>query len=225
MTVEGSQTAIGSSSAVITSFRVYDPYHNDVTDQFEIVLKDGTLEVKDQQKITVYLYNVIKIYDGTPLEYAEDDYFVWSGLPNGYTMSLKIHGSQTEVGTIRINDIGYSDFAVYDENGNDVTSNFYVEFTGDQFLTVKPRALSLYSASQSKEYDGEPLTNSTVNIVQGSLVKGHTLYAEATGSITDVGSVKNTINLSDIVILDENGKDVTNNYDIKTKEGKLEVFE
>jgi hypothetical protein len=60
--------------------------------------------------------------------------------------------------------------------------------------------------------------------VFGELVEGHVLDAHATGSITFDGTVKNTIDVETLRILDAEGNDVTANYAITLEEGKLTVI-
>jgi hypothetical protein len=47
----------------------------------------------------------------------------------------------------------------------------------------------------------------------GTLVAGHTLSADVMGTITAKGSTPNTVNKESITIVDENGNDVSSNYE------------
>ena len=172
--------------------------------------------------LTVPLFPVDKVYDGYVLEYFEKDYFAkWvTGLPEGYSLTLSIGGSMVEAGILSYEEIEILEFAVYDERGNDVTYDFYVVFDGTP-LTIYPCEIEITSASQSKKYDGQPLTNSSVEITRGMLAEGHRLIATASGSITDEGTTENVI--KEVVILDAMGNDVTHNYDIKMNFGTLTV--
>ncbi len=64
------------------------------------------------------------------------------------------------------------------------------------------------SGSASKVYDGTPLRDNTV--VATGLPEGYSYRASCAGSITDAGSVENTIR--EIKIFDVNGKDVTGRF-------------
>ena len=88
-------------------------------------------------------------------------------------------------------------------------------------LTVNPRALELTAASETRIYDGNVLSNDTVYVTKGSLAKGHTLTATATGSRTDVGETANMV--TSYRITDENGRDVTALYRVTTVDGRLTV--
>ncbi len=226
--VEGSQTQVGEGISKITSFILYDPDNNDVTDQYEVIFNEGKIKVMAaQNKITAYVWEVNKVYDGTPISYRSNYctiQSVTSSDPNisleGYTYSLEIQGSRTDVGILSLDEIEYV-LKVYDADGRDVTINFYVEFVGVP-LTVNKRAITLMSASEEKPYDEDkPLTNETVTVSKGSLVEGHTLHAKASGQLDYKGEIDNEIDPFDVVILDSQGNDVTGNYDISYVFGTL----
>ena len=222
--VEGSQLEIGDgvSEVVYGSFRLYDPSGKDVTDAFVIVYKPGTLKVTKTQ-IIVNVYGVQKYYDGKPLEYLPDDYYI-TKIPEGLTLILDLAGSVTDAEKFDFEAFYELPMKVIDEYGNDVTDDYYVKFVGEP-LRVDPRKLVLSSMSHTKEYDGKPLADDTVVISQGSLVEGHTLIATATGTITVPGSTKNTIDKFSVKIVDEDGNDVSHNYVFEFMEGTLTVTE
>ena len=124
--------------------------------------------------------------------------------------------------TLEFDKIRELPYKVYNADGVDVTNDYYLKIEG-KGIRVTPRTLTITSASETKEYDGTALTNPDVSITLGTLVAGHTLHAEAIGSITDVGITENGID--NIEILDSAGKDVTQNYDIDPIYGKLIVID
>ena len=67
------------------------------------------------------------------------------------------------------------------------------------------------------------MTDDTVIITLGSLVKGHTLICEVTGSITEVGFTENTIKA--YTIIDQDGNNVTDCYEVTKVDGILEVID
>ena len=88
------------------------------------------------------------------------------------------------------------------------------------------KEIELTSASVTDHYkEGEVLSNSTVELTKGPLVEGHTFTAKATGELSSVGEVKNTIDRSSVKILDSLGNDVTSNYAITYVEGTLKYLE
>lgn len=235
VSISGHQFTVGKSESAIESFVLYDPSGVDVTDKFEIVYEPGLLEVfgRDVQLIRVYLYQLQKFYDGTPLRYTSDDFEIIDG-PRDYSLKLKLNISLTEPGELTLTQLNadidkYASYTVL-HNGRDVTSRCRIIFdTYDHPdpayvpIRVDCRPIELTSASQTKQADGAPLTNSEVYISRGSLLPGHTLHATATGEITDIGYIANTLNLKDIQILDAQGNDVTGYYFIDIVEGTLTI--
>ena len=90
---------------------------------------------------------------------------------------------------------------------------------GSANVLIAPRKLVLSSGTESKDYDGLPLTSQEVVIEEGSIIKGQIYDLKATGSVTTVaeGIVENTITYS---ITDE-FKPV--NYEIKQEPGMLQI--
>lgn len=224
--ISGRQLEIGTSASKIETFILYDPDGNDVTDNFNIIYRDGILQVLpgEDRVIKIYLYQLQKYYDGAPLSYADDDYEILY-IPDGVEINLTLNISLTDVGYLTLTDINqnisqYASYQVY-KNGRNVTSSYSIIFdvfegTDSSYIPimVSPRPIEITSASQSKKDDGNPLTNSNVFVSYGSLVEGHTLSAIAMGYIDSVGSVENTIDYFSIGIFDEDGKWVLSNYEI-----------
>ena len=105
-------------------------------------------------------------------------------------------------------------------NNNTNFSNVKFEIAEDGQLVISPRAVTLTSQTDSKDYDGTPLTRPNVKI-EGNFVDGEVTKVEATGSVTYVseGDVTNTI----VITEGENFKE--SNYSITKHEGKLSITE
>ncbi|MBQ9744640.1 MAG: transglutaminase domain-containing protein [Clostridia bacterium] len=219
--ITGSQIEIGESPSTIESFILYDSEGRDVTDQFELIFHEGVVKVTKTQ-IVITLYSMQKYYDGTPLSYGTGDYYI-SSIPDGLRVEFELSGSLTEAGELSMEYLEELPIAVYDSEGNDVTDNYYIKFEGD-LLRVDRNRITIRSASETKKYDGTPLTNESVILSKGSLVEGHTLVAAATGTITVAGTTENVILEENIAILDAEGNDVTANYEIETIFGELTVL-
>ena len=100
-----------------------------------------------------------------------------------------------------------------------VTSNDLVgELTGTEKLTITKKAVKLTSASDSKTYDGTPLTND--GVTAEGFVEGEGVTTHVNGSQTDAGSSKNTF--AETAYEANAGTDL-NNYKITTEEGTLTV--
>ena len=105
-------------------------------------------------------------------------------------------------------------------NNNTNFSNVKFEIAEDGQLVINPRAVTLTSETDSKDYDGTPLTRPDVK-VEGNFVDGEVTEVKATGSVTYVseGEVTNTI----VITKGENFKE--SNYSITKNEGKLSITE
>ena len=105
-------------------------------------------------------------------------------------------------------------------NNNTNFAKVKFEIVEDGQLVINPRAVTLTSETDSKDYDGTPLTRPDVK-VEGNFVDGEVTKVEATGSVTYVseGDVTNTI----VITEGENFKE--SNYSITKHEGTLSITE
>ena len=197
-------------------------------DNFEIISEQAYLKLAEKL-VEINVYKIVKTYNGKLVAYNEDDWYLREGqLPEGYTLDFKLEGGLTDVGSLDFDElldtlILNDKIHVYDENGNDVTSRFDFLLVGTP-LTVTPKALELTAGSAEKYYDGEPLTSNEYQITGGALARGHSIKECAIiGTVTDVETVTNRI--VKVVIVDQNGKDVTDNYNLTFIDGQLEVLE
>lgn len=222
LSISGSQTKVGSSANVISakSVKVTDPDGKDVTAQYALTLKDGTLTVTSSSSssaLTVTIKSVEKVYDGKAL--AAKDYEITSGaLAEGDKLVPgAFDGELTNVGEKEVK----AAFTV--KNGEtDVTDKYTITVVPGK-LTVKARPITITAASASKIYDGSALTRNSWSITSGELVSGHKLTATVVGSQTQTGSSANSISKNSIKITDASGADVTANYAVTTATGTLTV--
>ena len=221
VTVSGSQTEKGEGFSTIESFKLIDDKGNDVTDRFVIIKEPGLVSITKPQ-IVIWPYSNQKYYDGKPLEYAPDDFFVVK-IPDGLRVEFELIGSITDAGVLSEDDIKALPITVYDSENNDVTEDYYIKFEGD-FLRIDKRSITIKSKSASKTFDGEALVCNEVYISGGQLCEGHTLVAETSATITVEGKVENTINKETLAILDADGNDVTKNYNIEIVLGTLTIL-
>jgi hypothetical protein len=218
-TVSGTRLEVGESTSVVSSFTLFDPSGADVTDSFRLVKESGLLAVTPAS-VEVMLYPVTKTYDGRPLSTVHVS-FLTENLPAGYYCGITCTGSQTTVGT------GYAAFDIqiwyHDGTGapEDRTHYFIIR---KQYgtLTVTPAPLILKADDAEKAYDGTPLTADGISVIGGALVGVDYIYSfTLEGSQTRVGRSENII--TDIVIRNQYGDDVTACYAIETVAGILRV--
>lgn len=216
VSVTGSQKNVGVSENYVAA-RVLDGNGADVTAQYDIEYKPGILNVKERE-ICLIADSEMKLYDGTPL--TSDKYTVESAislLPTD-TVEATVEGSITEVGEEK-NRITAA--TIYNDVGEDVTRNYSIKTIDGKLIVYSSDALVFESDDDVKEYDGTPLTNDNWKLVSGALEKDHTVQVSVFGSQTEVGDSENTFTVR---ILDENGEDVTDTYEVVCRAGTLNVI-
>ena len=113
---------------------------------------------------------------------------------------------------------GWSDSSTATSKKYDV-SGTYTDNSPVKLYAVWKRTTTVTAATKSKVYDGKALTSNECSA--SNLVSGHTVTCTNSGTITDVGSVANSVNT--VKITDSNGNDVTDNYSVTKVNGKLTV--
>ena len=156
-------------------------------------------------------------YDGQP--HGENGH-TDEGLAAGHTVTdIVIDGEKTNVGVYEDELVPREgSVTVKDADGNDVTDHYEITLMPGT-LTITQKPLTITADSDSKEYDGTPLTkNSYTNsaLAEGDKIESVTI----TGSITEVGSVDN---VASAAVIKAGSEDVTPNYDITYVPGKLTI--
>ena len=224
VTVDGTITDVGDANN--TAYHViYNKNGEDVTllGNYEVTYNFGTLQINPRIIRVLPLPTITsKVYNGTPLkchDYTDiSNVDQFEGLMEGDVLSSLTFTSITDVGKINI---GVNEYVVIDANDNDISGNYKIIVDGDHTLEVTKRRVVVESFGAEKKYDGRPLTNSEYYL--GTLVSGHYIDINITGRQLEVGESPNTI--SEVIIYDENGEDVTSNYDIEKSEGTLRVYQ
>lgn len=206
----GSQTEIGSSESTITTFIVNSG--GDVTYNYNVSKEKGVLNV---YRRTVYIYagDASKIYDGKPLSCSD---YQSDNLLQMHTVTAETSGSRTAVGISP--NIIIKDSVQISYFGTDVSEYYNIKIYDGQ-LHVGLKKITLKTASNEKEYDGKPLTDSRSEII-GELIAGDTALVNVYGSITYVGE---TENYAKIQIENVDGDIVTDCYLITYNFGILTV--
>ena len=178
-----------------------------------VVKPDGKLTIENRP-ITITANDVTGKYDGQP--HGENGYSITAGsLVDGHAATVTISGSKTDAGEYE-ELLVPSGTKIVDAKNKDVTGYYDISYE-DGTLTINKRSVTLTSETASKVYDGTPLTKPNVTVDGDGFVEGEVTDIKATGTITDVGTVTNTITFAK----GEKFKD--SNYAITKTEGTLEV--
>jgi hypothetical protein len=89
-------------------------------------------------------------------------------------------------------------------------------------IYIDKRYIEIATPSATKIEDGTPLTNPNVYLVEGNLLDKHSIKAVVEVKVETVGSKLNMI--KSITIYNENGDDVTENYNIVPRMGTLTIL-
>ena len=213
--VTGSQTNAGSSDNTFT----YTLNTGTKADNYVIETAEGTLTVTPMTAevvVNIQGSKLSKVYNGA--EQSVTGYKVESISNPLYTAAdFAFSGTDSVTGT----DAGTYMMGLTPAQFENTNPNFEnVTFSvTDGALTITPMPLTITAGSDSKAYNGTPLTNDT--FTRTSLAAGDTLASvTVTGSQTDVGSSKNVA--SDAKLM-RGDRDVTANYAIDYLPGTLTV--
>ena len=216
VSISGELRTAGKGSSTIDQITIFDANDDDVTNQFDIVLKEGVLR-QYLKEITITSDSAQKIYDGLPLLPDEKGY-IDTGLiaGSGHVLTVTMTQQITDVGEVA----NQFKVEIQDEQGNDV-SELYKITTNWGTLKVVHREITVQAKSDTKIYDGTALKNEAYDIVEGELCNRNTIEVVIFGSQTNVGRSDNVV--KDVKIYSVTGIEVTKNYSIKTVNGVLFV--
>ena len=174
------------------------------------VVTDGYVKITPRA-VTLTSETAGKIYDGTALEKPVVT-VGGDGFVEGQVKEIKATGSVTNAGSVA-NTITFTPNKETFKEGN------YAITKTEGTLTIAKRSVLITSQSATKTYDGSALTRPAVTITGDGFVPGELAKAEATGSITNVGSTPNAIRYT------TTGAFNAANYSIALSVGTLTVTE
>ena len=250
-TDEGKETVTGLvNNETVTidytpsSGKTVGTYENGAYDTDTLVIKDGEEDVTENYNVTsvtagkltiekddktlsvesvskdwdydadTHTYKVYKVTYGTDTITGTEGQTTFT-LSTGDTVTVTPTGKGA-AGVKNVSDSGDNSFTWTVTNSDSYTKG--EDKVGK--LTINPKAVTITAVSDSKEYDGKPLTNN--GYTNTDLAKGDSIDSvTVTGSQTKVGKSANTP--SGAIIVNVDGDDVTNNYEITYRNGELEV--
>ena len=216
--VTGSQTDVGESKNTFT----YKLNGNTNANNYSIELVLGKLEVTPvtaEVIVTITGRTDEMPYDGKEHSVFGYDVTVSNALYNP-KKDMQFNGIDEDM-TAKGTDAGTYPMELTAENFTNISDNFTnVTFVvTDGYVKITPRPVTLTSETASKTYDGTPLTRPNVTVSTGEnegFVEGEVTEIKATGSVTNAGSVANTITFTPNKETFKDG-----NYAITKTEGKL----
>ena len=174
------------------------------------------LEIKTFAPITIKPKDVTATYNGAAI--TGKDVEITSGkLLEGHKLSAAVIGSGVNAGSYELT-LDPEKIKIVDANNKDV-SEMYARTILSGKLIINKRSVLITSQSATKTYDGSALTRPAVTITGDGFVPGELAKAEATGSITKVGSTPNAIRYT------TTGAFNAANYSIALSVGTLTVTE
>ena len=221
--VTGSQTEAGSSDNTFT----YELKDGTLAENYEITTVFGTLTVTQNSKaVAILSADGSWMYDGEA--HSKPEYTVKFGdqevkadetgrvftLPTGDKVTISKTATVMNVSDTKANNNTYS----------------YVLENADQYKTVTAaygkleitkRGVTMTSATDTKMYDGTPLTNDTVTVTGDGFVKEEGATYDVTGSQTEVGGEAN----NNTFTYELKEGTLAENYEITTVYGTLTVTE
>ena len=174
------------------------------------------VETKTFAPITIKPKDVTATYNGAAI--TGKDVEITSGkLLEGHKLSAAVIGSGVNAGSYELT-LDPEKITIVDANNKDV-SEMYARTILPGKLIINKRSVLITSQSATKTYDGSALTRPAVTITGDGFVPGELAKAEATGSITKVGSTPNAIRYT------TTGAFNAANYSIALSVGTLTVTE
>ena len=167
-----------------------------------------------QTRLVISTGSAEQIYNGEELR-CEKYEIALGELREGDEITVGFTGTQTLVG---VSD-NTATVEIRDKNGVDVTDRYAIEFVHGN-LTVDPRRIFVASADGEQIYNGRALTSAGCGLFSGELVDGHYIDVRTTGSQTVVGK---SLNRVEAKVYDEDGNEVTAQYEIQYTLGTLTV--
>lgn len=210
----------GKDVKVTDADKILDGYTFDPDNNLNVLTAkinaDGTttlkLYFKKNLEITVYGNTASNMYDGklhTALGWTSDAPFGVVSVIMNATVNAKAERTN----------FGKSMMGLKPEYFN--AGSMFCEITKikvvDGYSEITPRTVILTSDTDSKVYDRTPLTRPDVKTSGDGFVTGEVTGLKATGSITDVGTVDNSITFQ------KGEKYLDDNYTVTKKEGKLSI--
>lgn len=224
--ITGEQTGIGYTKTRIVeqTFVFYDKYGTDVTDEFIWEFETGLITVYGDFYVEIYGFEFT--YDATLRRYVDYETagIPWYEIhcPEDYEISFDASNiGMRDAGILDMTDF-YSMPITIKYKGEVLTEDVpKIMFIGEPMRIAK-RDIFVVTGSATAEYvEGIILTDDSAEIVKGELCEGDKLVVDIVGKQEDVGESPNSF--SALYIENQDGENVTHNYEVSYKYGILKV--
>lgn len=208
-------------NVVQNTVRILDSVGTDRTANYQITVEAGKLRVKSP--IEILVYSVKKTYNGEEITIADLMYEITTLPPDVTDADVKLN---LTCGSIKFGAISLKAFAEANADKVEVQCEdgiYGVKFIGQgNVIEITKRQITINTATVKSVENGSPLYANSYRISRGQLVEGDILTATVTGVLQPGESgALNTLDRNSISIVNADGEDVTEYYDIKIKEGTL----
>lgn len=203
-----------------SSIKVVNQEGEDISDCYDFTCKPRDVNILPIP-LTIEFCGGEKVYDGTPLTADGEGKIVEGKLLEGDTIVSmpEVSGSYIQPDSYEIG-VNSSKFKIVNQSGIDVTEHYDIKIeTG--FLVIKKRKLKVYTEDETIEYDGKPHTMPKPQVSQ-NLVPGHRFEYFNIDESENKYVTKLSIDF-DYRILDENGNDVSDCYEITKSVGTFQI--
>jgi uncharacterized protein YnzC (UPF0291/DUF896 family) len=233
---QGSITEVDESGFVSTvkkeGISICNIWGEDVTQNYAITTANGMLAVTPKP-LVIYTKPLSAEYDGKRHEIHELEELTFLQLMNGHELSYEFSDTSYVESIPRGQTIGRAANSLdksktrvtRTSDGKDMTVNYAISYKFG-LLTLNPRPLTIKTPSASWMYDGESHSLAEFTHIGGVLLEGHSFADPAevnmgAATIVRAGDMDNRF--SNLIILTEEGKNVSSNYKITQECGLLTV--
>ena len=176
---------------------------------------------EDKNQISISTASETKIYDTQPL--VNQSYILLGKLNDGDYEVVNVTGYIDYIGRVE----NTADVTIYNKYGEDVTDNYDINLEfGDLIIQspseVKP-ILELTAASGTFTYDGTRKVYNKIKYDKESLPSGYKVTGQVESEGSNAGEHFSNIVKDSVVITDENGNDVTSNYELIFNPGTVTI--
>lgn len=189
---------------------------------------DGVCTVCGMHRIILKSADIAKEYDGSPLNGDSELLFAEgsAGLLAGHYINYEgVKFAECDIFGKAPNYFEFvDDIVIVDGDGNDVSDKYAIEFDNFEYgmLVMNPRRLTITTASDEAKFDD--LNGSALKCEEFTadrLLQNHHIIAEFGDGQSDYGTCENEI--TNFIIVDEEGNDVTSRYSVTFEFGTLTV--